>query len=125
MLWMLLESSVTVLRNHFQPPRHGSFVPQTGATGVSRNTPLVMHLFPELAIPQLVLAFAAVTSFHVQIVNRIASGYPTWYTMIATWLLDESFNSSNHQRRSHWIIRGMIIYGLVQGMLFANFLPPA
>jgi phosphatidylinositol glycan class V len=125
MLWLLLESSVTVLSGLFPPPRHGSSVPQTSATGVARNTPLVMHSFPELAIPQLVLAIAAITSFHVQIVNRIASGYPTWYTTIATWLVDESFDGSKHQRQSHWIICGMITYGLVQGMLFANFLPPA
>lgn len=125
MLWLLLESSVTVLRSYFQPLRHGCFVPQTGVTGNSKNTPLVMHLFPELAIPQLVLAIAAITSFHVQIVNRIASGYPTWYAMIAVWMVDGSFRNLKYQRRSHWVVRGMIMYGLVQGMLFANFLPPA
>lgn len=84
-----------------------------------------MHLNPELAIPQLVLAIAAITNFHVQIVNRIASGYPTWYAMVAVWLVSGSLQGTKHDRRSCWVIRGMIMYGLVQGMLFANFLPPA
>ena len=127
MLWLLLESSVTVLRSCYHPPFRGRPVPQDGVTGAPRNTPPVAHYVPELALPQLVLAIAAFTSFHVQIVNRIASGYPTWYSMVATWLVTEQLTSSGakHQRPNQWIIRGMIIYALVQGMLFANFLPPA
>jgi phosphatidylinositol glycan class V len=86
-----------------------------------------MHYVPELALPQLVLAVAAITSFHVQIVNRLASGYPTWYLMVATWLIDQDGSSSsvNSRRHSQWVIRGMLVYAIAQGMLFANFLPPA
>jgi phosphatidylinositol glycan class V len=87
----------------------------------------IMHYVPELALPQLVLAIAAITSFHVQIVNRLASGYPTWYLMVATWLVDQDgfLDSVKSRHRSQWVIRGMLVYAMTQGMLFANFLPPA
>jgi phosphatidylinositol glycan class V len=127
MLWLLLASSVTVLRSYSQPPPRWRPVPQGGATSESQNDSPIMHYVPELALPQLVLAVAALTSFHVQIVNRLASGYPTWYLMVATWLVDqqEASGSKRSRQRSQWIIRGMLIYALSQGMLFANFLPPA
>jgi phosphatidylinositol glycan class V len=127
MLWLLLSSSVTVLRKGFQPPFQGRAVPQGGVTINSRKGSPIMHHVPELALPQLVLAIAAITSFHVQIVNRLASGYPTWYLMVATWLIDQDGFSGNvrSRRRSQWVIRGMLVYAMAQGMLFANFLPPA
>jgi len=127
MLWLLLESNATVLRSSFQPPTQGRPVPQAGVTADSKNISRVTHHFPELALPQLVLAVAAITSFHVQIVNRIASGYPTWYSMIAMRVVigGPAPDSSSHQQRSRWIVRGMIMYAVVQGVLFANFLPPA
>jgi phosphatidylinositol glycan class V len=93
----------------------------------SRNISLILQDVPELAVPQLVLAMMAIMSFHVQIINRIASGYPTWYLMVATWVVGENSLSGDAalRRRSQWIIRGMALYALVQGILFANFLPPA
>ncbi|RMZ79696.1 hypothetical protein DV738_g3215, partial [Chaetothyriales sp. CBS 135597] len=42
-----------------------------------------------LALPQLVLAIAAVFTFHVQIITRIASGYPWWYIWLANWIVNE------------------------------------
>jgi phosphatidylinositol glycan class V len=126
MLWLMLASSV-IVRTCFQPPFHGRLVPQVGATSMPRIITPVTHHAPELALPQLVLAIAAATSFHVQIVNRIASGYPVWYSMIATRLVGDQTESGSqdHKRRSQWIVRGMIVYAMAQGMLFANFLPPA
>lgn len=127
MLWLLSASSVMVLYACFQPPFRGRPVPQAGMTGISEDLSLVAHHVPELALPQLVLAMAAASSFHVQIVNRIASGYPTWYLMVATWLVSKQLDSSSlhNQQRSGWIVRGMVMYAMIQGMLFANFLPPA
>jgi phosphatidylinositol glycan class V len=128
MLWLLLESSATVFRSGFQPPQRGRSVPKASASGVPRNISRVTQRFPELAVPQFVLAVAAITSFHVQIVNRIASGYPTWYSMLATWLVEgvsASSSNASPSQRGQWIIRGMILYAIIQGMLFANFLPPA
>jgi phosphatidylinositol glycan class V len=128
MLWVMITSSLTVLRGHLQPLLHGRPAPQDSATTEPTNNSAVTHYFPELALPQLVLAIAAITSFHVQIVNRLASGYPTWYMIIATWLIDEQTmpnTGAKLHKRNQWIVRGMITYALAQGMLFANFLPPA
>ncbi|KAH8730862.1 GPI mannosyltransferase 2 [Phaeosphaeriaceae sp. PMI808] len=127
MLWLLLASSVTVLHSRSKPPSHGRPVSQGGATAIPSNLLLVTHHAPELALPQMILAITALTSFHVQIVNRIASGYPMWYFVVATWLVDEQTASSSVyvQRRNQWYVRGMIMYALIQGILFANFLPPA
>lgn len=124
MLWLLLVSSVTVLRSHFQPPFHGRPVPHDRVTDRPKDTSALTHQVPELALPQLVLAVTAATSFHVQIVNRLASGYPTWYMMIATWLVHDRQEPIN-KRQGEWIVRGLLIYALTQGTLFANFLPPA
>jgi phosphatidylinositol glycan class V len=127
MLWLMLTSSVTVLRTCVQPHLCGRPVRWGSATdGSNTILPVTQHA-SELALPQLVLAVAAATSFHVQIVNRIASGYPTWYSMVATWLVSnqKESSSSKNQKRSQLIVRGMIVYAIAQGMLFANFLPPA
>ncbi|KAH7092999.1 GPI mannosyltransferase 2 [Paraphoma chrysanthemicola] len=127
MLWLLLQSSATVLHSSFQPPLRGRPVPQTRTTVKPEDLSTVATRVPELALPQLVLAVAATTSFHVQIVNRISSGYPTWYLMVATWLLCDrsTSNQSESRQRSEWAIRGIVVYAIAQGVLFANFLPPA
>ncbi|KAK0247491.1 ER membrane glycoprotein subunit of the GPI transamidase complex-like protein [Friedmanniomyces endolithicus] len=57
----------------FPPP------PQTS----TREEKVFMHCLQRLALPQLVLVGLAATSFHVQIINRISSGYPVWYLMLA------------------------------------------
>ncbi|KAH7396581.1 GPI mannosyltransferase 2 [Phaeosphaeria sp. MPI-PUGE-AT-0046c] len=127
MLWLLVSSSVMVLSSYLQPPLHGRPVPQASVTTMSEFGSAAVHYVPELALPQLVLAVAAFSSFHVQIINRLASGYPTWYWMVAAWIVVEQKTprSSNVARRNQWIVRGTFIYALAQGMLFANFLPPA
>ncbi|KAK4943949.1 ER membrane glycoprotein subunit of the GPI transamidase complex-like protein [Elasticomyces elasticus] len=42
------------------------------------------HCLRRLAIPQLILSLTALTQSHVQIINRLASGYPVWYLVLAT-----------------------------------------
>ncbi|EUC45859.1 glycosyltransferase family 76 protein [Bipolaris oryzae ATCC 44560] len=124
MLWLLFTSSVTLLRSCAGDLLHKTRVHRTSVT---QDAGSAICKLPELALPQLFLAVSAVTTFHVQIVNRIASGYPVWYLMIATWLVDSPGLSSTKSRSStaQWLVRGMIVYSLVQGMLYANFLPPA
>jgi phosphatidylinositol glycan class V len=123
MLWVLLGSSVTTLHNAYRQSLHGRSVPPTSDAKGLNNMEAVACDLPELALPQLVLAIAAATSFHVQIVNRIASGYPMWYMTIATWLVDQK--TPKDTNLSQWAVRGMVMYSLIQGALFANFLPPA
>ncbi|KAF1911206.1 GPI mannosyltransferase 2 [Ampelomyces quisqualis] len=127
MLWLLLISSVTVLRSYFQPPFRGRSVPHGSVTLGPKETSAITHDVPELALPQLVLAVTATTTFHVQIVNRLASGYPTWYMMVATWLVQDrqELNNARFRLQHQWVVRGLLVYAMSQGILFANFLPPA
>ena len=127
MLWVLIQSSVTVIRSCLQPPVRGRLVPQGGVTTSFKSNSLVTHTVPELVLPEFMLSIAAITSFHVQIVNRIASGYPMWYLTIAIWLTEGQASSANvrPKTRGQWAVRGMISYAMIQGILYANFLPPA
>ncbi|KAL6708979.1 ER membrane glycoprotein subunit of the GPI transamidase complex-like protein [Coniothyrium glycines] len=121
MLWILVASSSAVLYDGLRT------VTQDVKADDAISLALPVHRLPELAVPQLILALTAFTSFHVQIVNRIASGYPTWYVMLATLLVDARSKApaAKSLGQRQWFVRGMIIYGLVQSTLFANFLPPA
>ncbi|KAK8238061.1 phosphatidylinositol glycan, class V [Phyllosticta capitalensis] len=86
------------------------------------------RLLIQMALPQLALALLAIFNFHVQIVNRISSGYPLWYLAVAAGL-DEATPSQHlaiaGKQSSASILRAMIMYAIVQGALFASFLPPA
>jgi GPI mannosyltransferase 2 len=75
-----------------------------------------------LALPQLALSVLALTTFHVQIITRISSGYPLWYLVLAWEITDGNVNKT---RMAKWTVRWMIMYALIQGVLFASFLPPA
>ncbi|KAF2724816.1 glycosyltransferase family 76 protein [Polychaeton citri CBS 116435] len=88
------------------------------------------------AVPQLMLAVMALTSFHVQIINRISSGYPLWYLLVAVTVHAASGPTTRHgsgwsvlgkfgRTQAEWLARGIIVYALVQAGLYANFLPPA
>lgn len=80
-----------------------------------------------LAIPQGILTVLALTNYHVQIISRLSSGYPVWYWWLTSKMID---NSELKWRGTRWnfgrvIVRWMILYALIQGGLFASFLPPA
>ena len=79
-----------------------------------------------LAAPQGLLAVLALTSYHVQIITRLSSGYVLWYIWLARRILA---GSKENEKQDIWtnkiIVRWMVIYGLVQAGLFASFLPPA
>ncbi|EFR03832.1 GPI mannosyltransferase 2 [Nannizzia gypsea CBS 118893] len=82
-----------------------------------------------LALPQVVLATLAVTHYHIQIVNRISSGYPLWYWFLASRLVAEKRKETPSTPPfwpgSHVVMRVIMLYALIQGCLFASFLPPA
>jgi phosphatidylinositol glycan class V len=99
-----------------------------------------------LALPQVVLALLAFTTFHVQIINRIATGYPIWYIVLAHAMVYPGPVSANEKTvssvsSSSWmtqirgylcnpttqqlIFRGMFMYSIIQGGLYASFMPPA
>ena len=82
-----------------------------------------------LAMPQAVLALTAFTSYHVQIINRLSSGYPLWYVWLASIMTTPREQSADklisRQRSAQFMVRIIAIYAIVQGGLFASFLPPA
>ncbi|GFF69547.1 conserved hypothetical protein [Aspergillus udagawae] len=87
-----------------------------------------------LAAPQLILAILTFAKHHVQIITRMASGYPVWYFWIADLLIKEYSSvrldkkeAGSQKQRSYasLAITYMISYAAVQGVLFASFLPPA
>jgi len=75
-------------------------------------------LVRRLVLPQMVLAILAITNYHVQIITRLASGYPLVYI----WLAERVVMDKKEAKLS---VRFFVIYGLIQAGLFASFLPPA
>ncbi|KAI7509976.1 hypothetical protein KC347_g4762 [Hortaea werneckii] len=123
---------------------------------IERERRIFTYVLPRLGVPQLILVIMAVTSFHVQILNRISSGYVVWYFMLAVRIHIESdasealvegptkdeadagtgekekqfagstVGSTFAQRlRPESLFRAIVMYALVQGGLYACFLPPA
>lgn len=82
-------------------------------------------LLGRLALPQTVLTVMAITSYHVQIITRISSGYIVWYWFIAWIIMNQKKDSDQSLRMMKMWILWMVPYGLVQAVLFASFLPPA
>lgn len=97
------------------------------------ETRLSKNIMARLALPQLMLTLLAITNFHVQIINRISSGYPIWYIMLAISLHRSDDNGEAVpseivkvlRNKSKWIVRSAVVYAAVQGGLFASFMPPA
>ncbi len=85
------------------------------------------HVILRLAIPQLVLAVMAMTSYHVQIITRLSSSYPVWYWWLASTMSEnkETVVFGRKWRLARVISRWMVVYAIVQGGLFVSFLPPA
>lgn len=101
--------------------------PADSTTAHSCHHDFAERCLRRFALPQLILAILAVAVYHVQIVTRISSGYVVWYWWLATMLAgkcktDIAGTSWNLPRV---VIQWMIVYSLIQGSLFASFLPPA
>ncbi|KAL8777325.1 MAG: hypothetical protein Q9194_002620 [Teloschistes cf. exilis] len=79
-----------------------------------------------LAVTQLILAILALTSYHVQIITRISSGYPLWYLYIASQMVKRSpITLAGFSLSARHVVIWMVVYALLQASLFAAFLPPA
>jgi phosphatidylinositol glycan class V len=77
-------------------------------------------LLRSMALAQLILTALAITTYHIQIITRISSGYPLWYWWLASVL---SHNKTANIGKN--VVVFMVMYASVQGALFASFLPPA
>ena len=94
----------------------------------SASEPAAFQLLAfRLALPQLVLALSALTTYHVQIIIRISSGYPLWYWWLASLIMQDRkiLVFGRDCSIAGLITRWMIMYAMIQGGLFASFLPPA
>jgi phosphatidylinositol glycan class V len=78
-------------------------------------------------VPQFILALLALTTYHVQIITRISSGYPVWYWWLALMMADHYELQLFGQKwnTSRLAVRWMVLYAMIQGGLFSSFLPPA
>lgn len=110
MLAILIKSGVDVARDPLQGLRRLKSGPGDDYRVLVRT----------LAATQAVIALLAITNYHVQIVNRMSSGYPVWYWWVASCLTDEK-----RQGRGRTMFVFMVMYAGVQSGLFSSFLPPA
>ncbi|KAF2449451.1 glycosyltransferase family 76 protein, partial [Karstenula rhodostoma CBS 690.94] len=127
MLWLMLQTGIEHLRYFTRQPLKPSNTQSRGEGKDKEDPSATSARMPQLALPQLILAISAATNFHVQVINRLSSGYPVWYIEIAEWMITQGSVVQRNKvpEGSQWICRGLIMYALVQGALFANFLPPA
>ncbi|CZR57088.1 related to Dolichyl-phosphate-mannose-protein mannosyltransferase [Phialocephala subalpina] len=75
------------------------------------------NVLRNMAISQLFLVLLTLTTAHVQIITRISSAYPVWL-----WYLSKS---SGEGRLLGAFAKFMVLYCIIQGGLYASFLPPA
>ena len=95
---------------------------------VSSNPMRHDEMLRRLAIPQMALTVLAFTTYHVQIITRLSSAYPVWYWWLAYMITEDSRGRAALQRKVKLevlITRWMVMYAIIQGGLFASFLPPA
>lgn len=110
MLGLLFVSGIQVLRD----PLATLPLPPMGPDGRFKL------LVRTLAATQTFVALLAITNYHVQIINRLASGYLVWYWWIASHILDEKKGGLGSAT-----VVFFVMYAGIQGCLFASFLPPA
>ncbi|KAJ8129335.1 hypothetical protein O1611_g4297 [Lasiodiplodia mahajangana] len=111
MLYILTKSGTNFLLNP------GVLNPGTQRTPTSKYQ---VGFLGSMALTQLILTGLAITTYHVQIITRISSGYPLWYWWLARLLSDSKTAGTGRN-----IVLFMIMYASVQGALFSSFLPPA
>ncbi|OAA50960.1 DUF409 domain protein [Beauveria brongniartii RCEF 3172] len=90
------------------------------AWGLAPSSPDHRVLVQALAASQAIVALLALTSYHVQVISRLASGYAVWYWWIAACLMDKSRRGVGRAA-----VIFMVMYGGIQAVLFSTFLPPA
>ncbi|KAK2731633.1 hypothetical protein FQN57_003266 [Myotisia sp. PD_48] len=108
MLFVLIYSGLRLLSVHFAGlKRQGG---QQGNPGISCSRSYQARV----AFPQIVLALLAITNYHVQIINRLSSGYPMWIWYIAFGLAGSTGNTRAYM---NWIgpkvtLSGIVLYGM-------------
>jgi phosphatidylinositol glycan class V len=131
---MLAVLSITALAVLLEPQNLLAAVHGPSTAGSESERKLFTHVTFQLAVPQIILAAMATTSFHVQIINRISSGCALWYVVLAVLVAGNDGRGLPQQgllgllgagRRREVLVRSTVGYAIVQGGLYAAFLPPA
>lgn len=124
MLSLISLSSIWAFKTPLQPPASKSGKTKQKRSASNSATTRVLKT---IAVIQAILGAMTFLTAHVQIITRIASGYPVWYWYIAskTTTTTQTKAGSSSSSSSKWTIRWMIMYAIIQGSLFASFLPPA
>lgn len=121
MLAIMLCSALAPIRTAFQ-----GWLRSSAGVDDSLGNNFEMRMWLRLALPQLILTILTFTNFHVQIITRISSGYALPSVLLASMITGEGLGSDFKQYvRPKWVVRWMVMYALIQGGLYANFLPPA
>jgi phosphatidylinositol glycan class V len=116
MFFILVNSGRWALK--LAPERLGQRVDEAkDVQKITKGTAL--QIIRNLAVSQLMLVMLTFTTAHVQIITRISSAYPVWLWYVATLCREEKPLLGGS------IVKFMVIYSIVQGGLFASFLPPA
>ena len=84
-----------------------------------------IEMFRRMAVPQLILSFLVLITAHVQIINRLSSGYPLWHMFLALTISKDEEDSPHLPKKRLSMSQIAIMYALIQCALYANFLPPA
>jgi len=130
---MLAVLSITALAVLLEPQNLLASISDPARPHSESAEKLFTHVAFQLAIPQIILAALAVTNFHVQIINRISSGCALWYLVLAILVADRESDGPQRGmlallgggKRRQTLVRVMVGYAIVQGGLYAAFLPPA
>ena len=124
MLFVLLRSGIWALQGHSNSETSGDKRIREEVSPPLRIDQAIARRF---AAPQITLAGLALTNYHVQIITRLSSGYPVWYWWLASLILEDQKTTVIRRNWSIALVisRWMVIYAIVQGGLFASFLPPA
>jgi phosphatidylinositol glycan class V len=88
----------------------------------SQSDKISSFLLSRFVLPQLAVAVLTLTTAHVQIINRLSSGYPVWYIYLAVAV------TSTNKKELGWAkiaVQLMVMYAIIQAALFSAFLPPA
>lgn len=95
------------------------------ASGKNARSERLAGLVKSAAAAQVVVALFTLTSHHVQMITRMASGYPLWYFWLAGQLSRGQKDPAKGGFSSSGFVVFMVMYASIQAVLFASFLPPA
>lgn len=98
----------------------GSRVSMVHGSASDLDSSRLVLVVRSMVLAQVLLVALALTSYHVQIITRLSSGYPAWY-----WWLAACLRSPKTRNMGSGLVVFMVMYASIQAVLFASFLPPA